>query len=365
MGKVNFPLINVRKDVTNMWHMTHFTGETSELITVPKYSNEYGYFTTFLLEIPDPGSATQQYTTTPPKINGLTEFRGTPIDEKTRRIKLLPTQFFVNYQTGELLFHPNVAGYQFKVDYWGRGSLVEAEDINYLANRIQEIEDQRITPQFIDFKIDEQEEILEIGSTFPDNVNQINFKWKIDYPERIKSKSIIIENITQNIILGNNLENNLEEFSVNVNNILKYNEPNKLVFRISATDVSGRIIFKDLNIQWVDRVYWDVTPNKNIISNREASTLSFSKLLDNSDLTHELNIDLPYSVNQYKILVIPERYSLSKIIDRESGLNFVIQDPKKVSVTNIYGVVIPCYAYVSSNSICSKVKLNCKLGEEN
>ena len=112
MGKVLFPLVNLRKDVTNEWHLHHIE---SESITVPLEPNEWGYYTAYLTEIPDNGS-NSNIVTAPPKIVGLTEYRGEPINQKTKRIVFGPNQFFVNYQTGEILFHQAQAGQTFSVD---------------------------------------------------------------------------------------------------------------------------------------------------------------------------------------------------------------------------------------------------------
>lgn len=92
MGKVLFPLVNLRKDVTNEWHLKHIP---SEIVNVPSDPNEWGYYTTWLTEIPDNGT-NSNITTAPPKIVGLTEYRGEPINPKTKRINFAQNQFFVN-----------------------------------------------------------------------------------------------------------------------------------------------------------------------------------------------------------------------------------------------------------------------------
>ena len=122
MGKVLFPLVNLRKDVVSEWHLDH----KQEQITVPSNPNEYGYYTVFLSEIPDNGTNTN-ITTSSPKISGLTEYRGEPINQKTKRIVFSQNQFYVNYQTGEILFHQSQSGNTFTIDYFAKGSLIEAQ----------------------------------------------------------------------------------------------------------------------------------------------------------------------------------------------------------------------------------------------
>ena len=126
MGKVSFPLHNVRKDILNNWHLEHITEE----IQVPEEADEYGFFSISLIEIPESSAET------PIKIDGLTEFRSSPYDSKSKKYVLPPNQFWVNYFTGQILFHRNQAGNSFTVDYYGKGSLVEADDVNDLDERV-------------------------------------------------------------------------------------------------------------------------------------------------------------------------------------------------------------------------------------
>lgn len=94
MGKISFPLNNIRKDVVSQWHMKHFTDTELESITVPTTANEHGYYTAWLSEVPDSGSSASL---SPPRISGLTEYRGEAVNSKTNRLNINATQFFVNY----------------------------------------------------------------------------------------------------------------------------------------------------------------------------------------------------------------------------------------------------------------------------
>ena len=127
MGKVSFPLHNVRKDIINKWHLAQLT----EAVTVPSQADpESGFYTVSLTEIPDSSS------NNPVTISGLTEYRGNPYDEKTKKVVIAANQFYVNYGTGEILFNSAQAGAQHTVKYWGKGSLVEADDVNDLNDRV-------------------------------------------------------------------------------------------------------------------------------------------------------------------------------------------------------------------------------------
>ena len=126
MGKVAFPIHNVRKDILNNWHFA----ELNEEILVPSQPDEHGFYTISLIEIPDSSSLR------PVLIPGLSEYRGNPYNDKTKKITIATTQFYVNYSTGEILFHSAQAGALHTVSYWGKGSLVEAEDVNDLDERV-------------------------------------------------------------------------------------------------------------------------------------------------------------------------------------------------------------------------------------
>lgn len=127
MGKVSFPLHNVRKDILNNWHLKHLTEE----IQVPEEADEYGFFTVSLTEIPESSSGSSI------KIEGLTEFRSSPYDSKNKKYVLPQNQFWVNYFNGSIMFHRNQAGNTFVVQYDGKGSLVEADDVNDLNERVE------------------------------------------------------------------------------------------------------------------------------------------------------------------------------------------------------------------------------------
>ncbi len=82
----------MRKDVTNEWHLKHIPAER---ISIPSSPDEWGYYTVSLAEIPDNGM-NSKLVTAPPKIVGLTEYRGEPINPNTKRINFAQNQFFVN-----------------------------------------------------------------------------------------------------------------------------------------------------------------------------------------------------------------------------------------------------------------------------
>ena len=130
MGKVAFPLHNVRKDVLNNWHLE----QISEEITVSESADQYGYYTASLVEVPASSAGSSVL------IQGLSEYKDIPVDIKTGELILPTNSFYVNYNTGEVLFHSSKAGNTFTVQYYGKGSLVEAEDVNNVNDRTESVE---------------------------------------------------------------------------------------------------------------------------------------------------------------------------------------------------------------------------------
>ena len=111
---LNFPLIDLRKNPDGSWNQNHVTDEP---ITVPTSSP----YIIRLIEVPDNGDVNDR-----PKISGLTETLIYPPIDNT---------FYVDYRTGDLVFHQNQAGNSYLVDYWQCGSLIEVAEINYLYDR--------------------------------------------------------------------------------------------------------------------------------------------------------------------------------------------------------------------------------------
>ena len=107
----NFPLVNLRQTIDKQWDQIEITQNL--VIPAGKVLK--------LREVPDDGSVS-------PKISipGFTE---------TTTYPPTSSQFFVNYCTGYVEFHSDQVGDSIAVTYWAKGSLVEADDINYLNNK--------------------------------------------------------------------------------------------------------------------------------------------------------------------------------------------------------------------------------------
>lgn len=107
----NFPLENLRQTIDKQWNLIEITQDK----TIPSSK------VVKLREVPDDGS-----NMTKPVISGLLETTVYPPNSG---------EFYVNYCNGYVEFHSDQVGDTLNITYWGKGSLVEADDINYLNNK--------------------------------------------------------------------------------------------------------------------------------------------------------------------------------------------------------------------------------------
>ena len=355
MGKVQFPLVNIRKDITNKWHLHHIE---SEILPIPETPDEYGFYTVSFGEIPDNGSSPGASS---PKIVGFTEYKGDPVNPKTGRINLSPTQFYVNYTIGQALFHPSRAGENVSVDYYAKGSLVESEEVNYLYGKIKEIEAEQFTPEFTDFKIVNMPRIVEIGEKFPTGLVtpvSTTFKWSIDKPELLKEDSIYIT--MGNLTLQSNIPTSLTETAIEISQQQMSEVPQELEFKINSSTPTNNPVSKSYTVEWVDRIYFGTSENQEATSQLVKNQPSI--LLESSSQIQNVEIQIPEDESKYKLIAVPARYAIKKVIDSKTGLEFVLGEPFQTSILNQYGITIPYFVYFTAYKITSAVNLHLELG---
>lgn len=111
----SFPLIDMRIDPGGQWNQVY----TEESIIVPSSPP----YVVRLSEVPDDGSVNSA-----PVISGLVGTSTYPPPSGT---------FYVNFDTGDIVFNGTEAGNTYTVQYWKKGSLIQADNINLLYNRLQ------------------------------------------------------------------------------------------------------------------------------------------------------------------------------------------------------------------------------------
>lgn len=338
MGKVLFPLVNTRKDVTGEWHMVHYTDDTAERYVIPDSPNTFGYHTIFLTERPDNGSIPN--ITSRPVIDGYTEYTsGLPVNiDKT--ILLAENQFYVNYETGEVMFHPNAAGDIIFVDYWGRGSVIECEDINALYDEIIYTQEQTGLV-FEYFKINNSSSLtIPVQEYFPDT-GSILFTWNILFTSNLKENSITIKDITNNIVIGRNLDNT---GSISLPYSRKtFKKGTKITFEISAQTKSDIVFKKTATVVWTPIIYYGST----------ASTVSDVNQIDVPKLKKFLitkSGDYIFETSDYHPLILTSVLSgePKSITDMTTSLSVVMNNHNLIKNMSSTSGVVQGYNVYSS-----------------
>ena len=357
MGKVQFPLVNIRRDAVNNWHLHHIE---NEFLEIPETADEWGFYTVSLAEVPTNGTSGDGSSS--PKITGFTEYKGNPINSRTGGLNLSSKQFYVNYSNGALIFHPSQAGKKLYVDYYAKGSLIEVEDINYLYYRLLDVGSTQIIPTFTSFAIENVATKVEVGQKFPIG-NQtpvpVTFSWNIDKMDQVQENSISIMMGDTSILSG--ISPSLRQINFNISQQKTFAVPTNFTFTIRAIALNGSNISRTFDVQWVDKIFYGLSTDKTPTA-AKISTLS-NMLLDSADPVQKVNINLPGTEISYKMIVVPERYPITKVVDNATDMGFVLDNPISINLTNQHGTTIPYFVYYSTYKIASNVKLSINLGE--
>ena len=120
---LKFPLQNLRQRIDGAWEQVLVV----ETITVPASADANGDYIVHLEEVPDNGDVNY------PLIVFDSVGNLTPVPYP-------PTigDYYINYGTGRLALTSYHAGQSLSAEYYKKGSLIEAEDINYLHDRVSE-----------------------------------------------------------------------------------------------------------------------------------------------------------------------------------------------------------------------------------
>lgn len=350
MGRVNFPLINIRKDAGSTWRMHHYSGASKEKIQIPTEADQFGFYSVFLTEVPDSG--TIGGVTTPPIIDGYKEYRGAVYNHESNKLNFGIGQFAVNYSTGELVFPPDSAGETRYVDYWGRGSVIEAEDVNFIHNRVSVLESFHSEPKFLNFEITNQPKILELGSLFPNSGTSVIFKWSTSFPESVKHESIMIRDITNNVVIGQNLSNT-GEYTFNYNSKLQFDESKEVIFEIKLTSLSGIGDKITCSIDWVNTIYFGNSDSNHV---NPSQIVLMDKLISDN-----LNNVFIYSTSGYKVFAIPKKLKKpSYAIDEMTRLPILFSQPEEMVLINNQNLKINYDVYVSKYKINTPLNMEVK-----
>lgn len=154
---VKFPIIDIRKDITGTWNVLEIT----QTIVVPLTSP----YIVRLWELPDNGTIESKPVISGMTLNDTTYTPGTGC-------------FSVKYSTGDVIFNSGQAGNSYDITYYGKGSLIEADDINYLYDSTINLESDIIS---LSAAIDENSENPSIRIiTTNDTLTETDFNLILD-----------------------------------------------------------------------------------------------------------------------------------------------------------------------------------------
>ena len=116
-----FPLANIRKTIDGLWNVINII----EYRQIPEYSP----YILRLKEIPDSGSLISA-----PSISA--SISGAPQIFQETTTTPAPGQFLVRYNSGHIQFNSADKGKDIKINYYGLGSSINADDINYIKSLV-------------------------------------------------------------------------------------------------------------------------------------------------------------------------------------------------------------------------------------
>lgn len=259
-------------------------------------------------------------------------------------------------QTGEILFHPSRAGETFQVDYWGKGSLVESEDINALYNAIKNLDEQQKTPKFTEFYIKDQKTNYTVGESFPSSDVPITktFIWSVSNASNLKSNSIKIINKTDGSVLASGLENT-GLWDISFETVTRYTIPTEIIFEISAESNYGDILSMQFSVFYYEALFYGLS-----VSNIDIDPAAIKTTLFSCD--ELIHLSFNEATEQHKFIAIPSGYKLNSCVDKETSLQIVFNDVFTKTLTNSFGLDKLFDVYVTAYPIESSLSMLISIG---
>ena len=227
--------------------------------------------------------------------------------------------------------------------------------------RITDLENAQVQPVLQNLQLVNMPSTLEIGQYFPvgnELVVPTTFSWEVLRPELMVDESIFIS--AGNRKLKSGISTSVRETTIDIEQTYTSESPETLEFSIYGTSISYESISTSFNVNWTDRVFFGTTYDKTV--SREKIVQLDSKLLPSIDPTQELILNVSSSADQYKMIALPQRYSMKRIIDNQTGFAFIFDEPIPFTYFNDYDISIPYYIYFSTYKIASEVEMKLEIG---
>lgn len=214
--------------------------------------------------------------------------------------------------------------------------------------------------------IESENRFIEVGT--PIGPGNLIFSFKTFNESFIKNNGIYIEDLTNNLVISDNISNFSNTTTVNITYSIVYNSKNEHVFRASAQKIDGSIIRSNTyKFKWVYKIYYG-TSNNDINSENDIFNLQ------NSVLSDTCNGLYMFDRGGYKFIAIEfnEAQNINNIIDANTNLCIVMADYndegysypinsrlycKTLTVTNQHGITITYCIFRTKYIINSNISM--------
>jgi hypothetical protein len=198
---------------------------------------------------------------------------------------------------------------------------------------------------FTNFQIAGVQSKQEVGTTIPAN---LSFIYSVSDSEKV-DQIIELKDITNDIVLATNIISS----PINTNsNELTNISPGTQIYRIEGRDKENRIFSKDINIDFLWKIYYGESNNE-VLDNTEINSLR-QQILSN---TFEGNFN--FSGGGYKFFCYPAEWGeVSTFRDNETSIAIAMDDPKTIEVTNQQGISKQYVVYRTFNKFVTELNIN-------
>jgi hypothetical protein len=205
------------------------------------------------------------------------------------------------------------------------------------------------TPSFTSFFIASQSTSLEVGTILTGGIR--TFNWSTSNQGNIVYNSISIIDVTNNNVLGNNL-NNTGATGLPIGSDISKTTNTSHQWKIEATNTKGNNFSRTYNVNWYWGLYYGESSNT-ILTGNEVSSLRVKQL------TNTITGNYVYLAGGFKYIAhVSTLGTLTSFVDSDTGFAVPFESPYVISVTNINGITIDYKVYRSTYQLGSSISIN-------
>ena len=200
------------------------------------------------------------------------------------------------------------------------------------------------TPAFTSFGFG-QSSPLEVGTTI--NSGSKDFVWATSNSSNVQANTIKITDITNNVILGNNLANDGSEALVFPSSVTKTTSTSH-TWGITGTNTQAATFSRTSVVNWYWKLHYGEHISSSLVSSSDINGLRASSISANSPASYVFVAD----AGKYKYITYPTAYTLlTNFKDPSTLLDVAMESPTIVSVTNTFGVTTNYYVHRTTNKL--------------